>query len=224
MSISSLRGKQIDVEILGKIVFQGILIDISKELIILFNGKDFIYLPLWHIYRLNKSEIINEEISYPTIGSLVKDEQSISFRTILENAKGRFTVIYVTGDISLHGYIVSVQTDYISFYSPLFNLMLLSTHHIKWLVPYHLKTTPYTLSDEKIPTFPSGALLHPCLEEQLKKYKDELVVFEMEGRSTNIGKLNNISEGMAELVVANGEIVYVTLIHIQSVHIPGGLH
>lgn len=224
MSISSLRGKQVDIEISGKVMFQGILIEKSKEMVILFNGKDFIYLPLRHIHRLNKSETTNEEILNPTIGSLVKDEQSISFRTILENAKGRFTEIYVTGDISLHGYIVSVHMDYISFYSPVFNMMLLSMHHIKWLVPYHLKTTPYTLSEEKIPTFSSIALLHACLDEQLKKYENELVVFDMGGKSTKIGQLKNISEGIAELVVANGDTVYVTLSHTQSVHIPGGLH
>ncbi|WP_379965734.1 DUF2642 domain-containing protein [Ectobacillus sp. sgz5001026] len=221
MSIASLRGKQIDVEISGKVLFQGILIEQSKEIVVLFDGKNFMYFPLLHIHRINESAVPNGEITNPSVGSLVKNDQSISFQTILENAKGRFTEIYVTGDISLHGYIVSVQEDYLYFYSHVFNMMLLSTHHLKWLIPYHLKTIPYTLSDEKIPTVPSTIPLHALFEEQIKKYENELVVFDMGGKSTKIGLLKKVNEGIIELVVANGDTVYITVAHIQSVHIPG---
>ncbi|WP_028402983.1 hypothetical protein [Ectobacillus panaciterrae] len=220
MSITTLRGKQVDVEISGKNLFQGILIESGKGIIVLFDGERFVYIPFVHVHRINLSPTINDDISNPSEGSLAEDTESISYRTILNNAKGRFTEIYVTGDISLHGYITSVRSDYFAFYSPVYKTMLISLHHLKWLVPYNLKTIPYTLSNQKLPVIPSSIPLLRSLEEQLKKWEGELVVFDIGKMSTKIGLLKKISDGIIELAVASGESVYLKLSHIKCVHLP----
>ncbi|GAA3321421.1 hypothetical protein GCM10020331_037200 [Ectobacillus funiculus] len=100
--------------------FQGILIETGKDILVLFDGQRFVYIPLLHVHRVNLSPVINDELSNPTEISLAKDVEAISYRTILTNAKGLFTEIYVTGNISLHGYVMSVRSDYFAFFTLLF--------------------------------------------------------------------------------------------------------
>jgi len=220
LSITALYGKQVDVFISGNTFFQGMLIDSGKDILVLSDGERFVYIPLLHVHRINLSSIINDNFGDPNEASLAEDVESISYRTILTNAKGLFAEIYVTGNISLHGYIIGVRNDYFAFYSPVYKTMLISLHHLKWLIPYSLKTSPYTLSKEKLPVIPSNTPFLRSFEEQLKKWKGELVVFDMGEDPAKIGLVKKISDTMIELVIANGETVYVKLSHIKSAHIP----
>ncbi|WP_028403460.1 hypothetical protein [Ectobacillus panaciterrae] len=220
MSVTTLCGKQVDVVISGNVFFQGILIEIGKEILVLFDGQKFVYIPLLHVHRINLSPIINDDFSDPSEPSLAKDTESISYRTILTNAKGHFTEIYVTGNISLHGYIITVRSDYFAFYSPVYKTMLISLQHLKWLIPYNLKTPPYNLSSEKLPAIPSNIPLLRSLEEQLKKWEGELVVFDIGEDPMKIGLVKKVSDTIIELVIASGETVYLKLSHIKSAHLP----
>lgn len=220
LMISDLQGKQIDVVMSGKICFQGRLVENGKDILILFDGQRYIYIPLIHVHRINRSSIINDDLDDPSETSLANDVSSISYRTILANAKGRFSEIFVTGNKSLHGYIFHVRSDYFAFYSPVYKMMLISLQHLKWLIPYNLKNPPYTLRDEKLLVIPYNKPLLPSLEEQLKKWEGELVVFDMGEDQMKIGFLKSVRNPMVELVVANGETVYLKLSHIKSTHLP----
>ena len=98
--------------------------------------------------------------------------------------------------------------------------MLISLQHLKWLIPYNLKNPPYSLRDEKLPAIPYNSPLLPSLEEQLKKWEGELVVFDMGEDPMKIGLLKSVCTPMIKLVVANGETVYLKLSHIKSAHLP----
>ncbi|MGG1573876.1 DUF2642 domain-containing protein [Fictibacillus sp. NRS-1165] len=220
MGISVLCGKQVDVVISGNTFFQGILIETGKDILVLFDGRKFVYIPLLHVHRINVSSINNDDISAPNETSLAKDKESISYRKILTNAKGLFTEVYVTGNVSIHGYIMNVRSDYLAFYSPVYKTVLISLHHLKWLIPYHLKNPPYNLSHEKVPVIPSNIPLLSSFEDQIKKWEGELVVFDMGHNSTKIGLIKKVSEAMVELVDASGEVIYLKLSHIKSAHLP----
>ncbi|WP_129729918.1 DUF2642 domain-containing protein [Ectobacillus funiculus] len=220
MSITALCGKQVDVIISANAFFQGILIETGKDILVLFDGQRFVYIPLLHVHRVNLSPVINDELSNPTEISLAKDVEAISYRTILTNAKGLFTEIYVTGNISLHGYVMSVRSDYFAFYSPVYKTMLISLQHLKWLIPYNLKTPPYTLSTEKLPVIPAAAPLLRSFEEQVKKWEGELVVFDIGEDPAKIGLVKKVRDSIIELVIAGGETVYLKLSHIKSAHVP----
>ncbi|MBM7656376.1 DUF2642 domain-containing protein [Neobacillus cucumis] len=222
MSIQSLRGQIVDVVLSRDIFFQGKLIDSGKDIIVLSDGQRYIYIPLTHLHRIKRSTLIlnNEGTSSQTSPTVAVDE-SISYRTTLANAKGRFSEIYVTGQIPLHGYIFNVRSDYFAFYSPVYKTMLVSLQHLKWLIPYYnLKNSPYTLPDKKLPVIPYNQPLLPSLEEQLKKWEGELVVFDLGEDPMKIGLLKSVRNPMVEIVVANGETVYVKLSHIKSAHLP----
>ena len=220
MSITALWGKQVDVFVLGNSFFRGKLIESGKDILVLSDGERFVYIPLLHVHKINLSPIINDHFSDPTETSLAKDVKTISYRTILTNAKGLFTEIYVTGNISLHGYIIGVRNDYFAFYSPVYKMILISLHHLKWLIPYSLKTSPYTLCKKKLPIIPSDSPFLRSFREQLKKWEGELVVFDTGEDPAKIGLVKKVNETMIELVIANGETVYLKLSHIKSAHIP----
>ena len=116
--------------------------------------------------------------------------------------------IFVTGNRSIHGYITSVLNDYIVFYSPIYKMILISMHHLKWLVPYQNKLTPYTLSNENLPVVPANIPLSRSFEEQLQKYKGQLLVFDMGDNPNKVGLVKSVSNNIVELVTASGETNY----------------
>ncbi len=218
--ISSFVGQQVDLEITGKTIFVGILVDVGLDILVLFDGKQYLYIPLLHLHniKLSTDEPIeqNQHLKLP----FSDDIDNISYRKILNNAKGIFVEIYVTGNKSIHGYITNILNDYFVFYSPVYKTMFISLHHLKWMIPYSTNLTPFTLSNEVLPVQPSSIPLLRNFEEQLKKYQGRLIVFDSGEHPDKIGLIKNIQNNIVELVTANGETLYWKIIHLKSAHLP----
>lgn len=212
--------KQIIAKITGEKFFEGILTDVGNDILVLFDGQRYLYIPLLHVHKIKLSDKTNGEISQPTGFSLSEQVKSISYRSILTNAKGLFTEIQVVGNQSLHGYITNVLSDYLVFYTPVYKTMLISLHHLKWLTLYNPNVTPYTLSIESLPIKLSNTPLQRSWEEQLKKVEGNLVIFDMGEDPDKIGLLKKVKDNLIELVTANGETMHLKLTHIKSVHVP----
>ncbi|WP_342047088.1 DUF2642 domain-containing protein [Bacillus sp. OTU530] len=220
-----LLNKQIIVKLSGGKFFEGILTDIGVDILVLFDGQRFIYIPLLHVHKIRLSDNINGEIDQPIEFSLAEQIESISYRSILTNSKGRLTEIRVVGDQSLHGYITNVLNDYLVFYTPVYKTMLISLNHLKWLTLYNSNVTPYTpytlnLNIDSLPTKLSNTSLQHSLEKQLKEVEGNLVVFDMGKDPDKIGLLKKVENNLIELVIENGETMYLKLTHIKSVHVP----
>jgi hypothetical protein len=218
--INDFIGQHVELEISGKTFFHGILIDCGLDIIVLFDGQQFLYIPLLHIHNIRKDET-NEDIQLTESDSSILDNgEQISYRKILTNAKGRFVELYVTGNKSIHGYITSILNDYFVFYSPVHKTMLISLNHLKWLIPYNSSLTPYTLNNEDLPVQPTKMPVLRTYEEQLKKLVGKLVVFDMGDRPNKVGLLKSVDNNIIELIIANGETIYWKLLHLKSVHLP----
>ncbi|MDP4164419.1 MAG: DUF2642 domain-containing protein, partial [Bacillota bacterium] len=171
-------GKEVELEISGKTIFNGILIDLGLDMTVIFDGKKFLYIPLIHLHSIKEKIEIEIFEKPPQILPIQNPtETNLSYRKTLNNAKGQFLEIFVTGNRSIHGYITSVMNDYIVFYSPVYKTMFISMQHLKWLTPYYNQLTPYTLSKENLPVVPSSIPILRTFEEQLQKYVGKLVVF-----------------------------------------------
>lgn len=223
-TFKNLIGEQVSVVISGNTTFSGILIDIGQDVIVLYNGKKYLYIPIIHVHCIrdkNKDSIVEEQIEKPS-GSLPfqLENESISYRKILLNAKGQFVEFFITGNKSIHGYITNVLNDYIVFFSPVYKTMFISMQHLKWLTPYTSNLTPYTLSKTLLPVVPSTVPNSRTFQEQLKKYEDQLLVFDMGDHPDKIGLLSNLTDNIAELVTAEGQKIFWKLSHLKSVHIP----
>jgi len=214
-----LLNKKTHVKITPEICFDGILTDIGDDIVVVFDGQRYVYIPLVHVHKIRLSRS-DEEIGEPTGFLLSKQTESISYHTILTNAKMLFIEIHVLGNQSLHGYITDVLNDYFVFYSPIYKTMYISLDHLKWLTPCNQNITPYTLNKELLPVRPSITIASPSWEEQLKKLENNFVVFDMGEESDKIGLLKKIENNLIELITANGETVHLNLTHIKSVHAP----
>ena len=223
IGIRSYLGKEVELEVSGKTFFSGILIDFGLDIIVLFNGLQYLYIPLMHLHNIKEREMkANEEVIEKPADKMpfLNEQESISYRKILTNAKGQFLEIFVTGNRSIHGYITSVLNDYIVFYSPVYKTMFISMQHLKWLIPYSSKLTPYTLSNKELPVVPSNIPLSRSLEEQLKKYEGQLLVFDLGDNPSKIGLAKGISNNIVELVNAGGQTVFWKLMHLKTIHFP----
>jgi hypothetical protein len=215
--------KQVEVEISGKDhIFIGKIIDLGLDLMVLFHEQQFYYIPLVHVQKLKENTQFNdvddagnlpeESIDYQT--------ESLSYRKILNHAKGRFVEIYVTGNKSIHGYLTSIMNDYFVFYSPVYKAMFVSMNHLKWLIPYRPDHTPYSLSNQSLPVNPVNISLSRTFEEQCKKLVGNVVVFDLGDNPNKIGFLQKADNQIIELVNANGDKVYWNLHHLKTVYMP----
>ncbi|MBU8877965.1 DUF2642 domain-containing protein [Bacillus sp. FJAT-29790] len=218
--LTALQSKQINVQI-GKESINGILIDAGKEILVLFNGEQYMYIPLFHVHQIklnrNKDELVDPP---PSKSTVTAEMDPLSYQDVLTNAKGNFLEIYVARNLSFYGYITNVLNDYIAFDSPLYKTIYIPIHHIKWLIPYTQNITPYTLSKESLPfsKSPNNLPLLLSLENQLKKVEGKLVIFDGGMDPRKVGLLKKVENNLAEFVLATGEIVCINLLHIKSVH------
>lgn len=218
--LTTIIGKQVVIKLSGNTTFEGILTDVGNDILVLYDGWKYYYLPMIHVHMVKLSSNLNEEIKVPTEPSLAEEIESISYRKILINARGTFSEIYVTGNLTFHGYITNVLSDYFVYYSPVFKTMYISLAHLKWLTPYNTSINPYTLSNDSLPVSPSNIPLLRSFEEQLKKEEGKLVVIDGGGDPDKIGLLMKVENNMIQLAIANGETVFLKLSHIKSIHMP----
>jgi hypothetical protein len=214
-------GSQVNVEISGRHRFKGILVDTGLDILVIYNGEQFFYIPLNHVQHLELStEHGQEDIENPGYAPFGQQTDSVSYRKILERARGRFVEIYVSGNKTIHGYITNIMNDYFAFYSPAYKTVYVSLHHLKWIVPYPPNITPYSLNNQSLPVNPSNVAMARVFEQQCKKFEGNLTVFDLGDHPDKIGLLQKVSNNMIELVSASGKTIYWNLDHLKTVHLP----
>lgn len=213
----------VEVVISGDTRFVGTLIDIGQDIFVIFDGCNYLYIPLLHLHQMNKAINTNTEkpiLINPEDTMMEAENNSFSYRNTLNKVKGKFIEIYVTGDRSIHGYVTSVLNDYIVFFSPVFKTLFISMHHLKWFTPYSTEQTPYTLDNSQLPVVPSSVSLVRNFEEQIKKYVGQLVIFDMGEVPEKVGLLKDVSNNIIELINASGESIIWKLNHLKTMHLP----
>lgn len=221
--LSRFLDKQVDIEISGNTTFSGTLLDIGQDIIVIHDGRTFLYIPLLHLQRMtltlpdeeNKEPYARKKSPHPE-----KQEHSFSYRNTLQHIKGRFTEIFVTGDRSIHGYVTSVLNDYFVFFSPVYKTLFISMHHLKWLTPYSDEQTPYTLNSSELPVVPANVPLVRNFEEQLKRYIGKLIILDLGDIPNKVGLLQDVSDNILELTNADGDTVFWKLNHLKTMHLP----
>ncbi|WP_243525583.1 DUF2642 domain-containing protein [Bacillus pseudomycoides] len=214
-------GEYIYVKLIGDKRFKGLLIDVGNDIVVIYDGEDYIYISLYHIQYYKFVVNFVAEIQKPETDSVIKRESpSISLRKVLSTSKGIFTEIYVVGNYSIHGYVTSVMNDYVVFYSPVYKTVYISLKHLKWLIPYQENQIPYSLNKNELPVNPLNITLARTFEEQLIKMAEKIMVFDLGEHANKIGKMTKIEDSHIELVKARDEKVYLNIQHVKSVHFP----
>ncbi|MFD3446175.1 hypothetical protein ACFDTO_16395 [Microbacteriaceae bacterium 4G12] len=223
-------GKPIIVKLSGEIDIYGTLLDKGSDILVLYNGKDYLYIPLLHIQRIifePSDEITSQYNIFPLKKKDVSKEEfpiqydsSISLRKTLQHAKGMFIEIAVSSNQTLHGYVTHIMNNYFVFYSPVYKTTFIPFQHLKWLIPYEVNQSPYCLTREELPLQPSTMPLARTFEEQLKRLIGKMIILDLGNAQEKIGKLEHVHDAFIELTIARNETVYLSLLHIKAVHCP----
>lgn len=219
--IQSLVKQVVKIEVSGKKLINGTVIDIGSDMIVLYNGTDFVYIPINHIQNFkvdcdNESEIEGPE-GFPNI-TTGENKEYLSFGEVLTQAKGKYIEIYVTGGQPLHGYITGIMNNYFVFQSPVYKTMYISLKHLKWLIPYAQNEGPYGSDNHNVSLQADNDSLASIFEIQVEKFKNKIVVFNAGGNKSIIGKVNEIEDQIVEIQTARANFIYLNLDHIQTVH------
>ncbi|MFE5323339.1 DUF2642 domain-containing protein [Paenibacillus sp. NPDC056579] len=221
-ALTDLLGQNVILTISGiNAPLRGNLDHLGNDMIILNNGRKYIYIPLLHLRQL----VLDDDQRTGDNGvmltePLFDDEQDISYRKMLMNAKGVFTEMVITGSQPLHGYVTSVMNDFFAFYSPVYQVVYIPMQQLKYMIPYEPNVTPYALMLERFPLSPLSLTLARTFDQQMKKLEGRLVVLDSGDDPHTIGQLKSIRNGMVELVAAGGETVFLHMEQIRTVHIP----
>lgn len=211
---------QVELVISGRSGIRGKLIDFGPDILVLYSGTQFFYVPLIHLQQMR---IVNDEDqSYSSTPELPFEpyNDSISFRKILLNSKGMFSEIYITGNQSIHGYVTAVMNDFFVFYSPVYHSVMISMRHLKYLVPYNANVTPYSLSSEQFPLKPTSLTLARTFDQQLRKHIGQFVVLDLGENPRKTGVLKNVDLNLLEIADASGSSVFIHFDHVKTIHLP----
>lgn len=219
-NFESFLGRKVDIYFSGNEPISGILIDEGPDIIVIYRKGQYYYLPLVHLQLLKFSTEIGEHEETPTQAPLDLLNHTISYRKILDQARGHFVQIYVTGETVVHGYLTSIMNDYFIFHSPVYRTLTISLNHLKWLIPYPQSLTPYSFKNETFPVNPSTIPLSRTFEQQCKRYVGNLVVLDLGDHPDKIGLLQHVENNRIELIIANGEKVVWNLHHLKTIHTP----
>ncbi|MCF6136631.1 DUF2642 domain-containing protein [Pseudalkalibacillus berkeleyi] len=214
-------GEHVKMTASGKVLLSGILVDTGSNIVVLYDGQDFLYIPLVHVHYLDFNSDDGETINPPDhMPTWIQEDHSISLRKILTNAKGVFTEIFVTSNQSIHGYVTNVMNDYFTFFSPVHKTMFIPLQHLKWLIPYPYSHRPYSLSNKDLPLTPSNVPASRTFEEQCKRHLGKVAIFDMGKHPNKIGKLVKVENGYVEIIIARNKTIFTNLQHVQTVQFP----
>lgn len=221
-TIQSLIKEIVKVEVSGKKLISGTIIDLGSDLLVLFNGKDFMYIPLEHIQNLERDQNNEEDIQGPTEDPSIKaieEQQDLTFKETLEISIGRNVEIYVTDNQPLHGQITNVQDDYFVFYSPIYKTMYIPIAHLKWLIPFAQNESLYGLNEKnRIVRSNSGVHAH-TFKKQIEKFINRIVVLNIGGVKSHNGKIISIDEQIIEVQKVRTNAIYLNTNHIKTLHL-----
>jgi len=213
----------VKLEVTGKKILKGIIIDSSSELVVLFNGKEFFYIPFNHIHEIKIDDVNEDGLKIPS--SITQDKifndsnEEMTFAKVLTKSLGTFLEIQVLNNQPFHGYISSILNDYIVFQSPVYKKMYIPIKHIKTIVPYSHQQKPYQLTDDEFLITACNEHFPSTFEAQIGNLRNKLIVLNLSEKNNFTGKITEIKGSIIQFQTAK-DIVYYNLQHIKTIHTP----
>lgn len=220
ISMKGLGNEVFSFELSGKKIVTGTIIEACNEIIVLFTGRDYVYIPVAHIqnYKVNNNK--EDEVNAPLIPpSIIPDEATVelSLQNVIEQAKGMFVELGVTGSQTMYGWITHIMDDYIVFQSPLFGNTFISITHIKWLIPFSEHEQLYGLDNHDITVLTTTQTFEKRFVEQLKSLSNKFVVLDMGKSQHQLGRIKNVDDQIVEIQNARNHSIFFNISHIKIV-------
>lgn len=221
--IKNYIGEPISLELLGKKELSGILVDFGSDLLILFQQDEFFYIPLFHIQEIRP--LLKEEantLTPPNKLTTFSLTEEPALEKILYEAKGAFIEINATAAQSFHGYITNVLDDYIVFFSPIYQTMLIPFQHIKWLLPYPAATHPYGFKNTMFPASSIAKTFAKGFTTQLEDITGMFIACNVGDKEIKSGKLLCKENHFINLLTVKEKQIKINIHHIKTIiYTPG---
>ncbi|TVY04098.1 DUF2642 domain-containing protein [Cohnella terricola] len=197
----------------------GRLVDLGPDVLVIFDGTLFLYIPLVQVELLTSCPPHHAIIAAPSQPPL-DAAKNLSYRKVLWNSKGVFSVIHIAGNQTVHGYVTSIMNDFFVFHSSTFRSLYVSMRHLKILSPYDSRKIPYAIKQNLHPIHSAAPPLARMFDQQLKKFENEFVVLDLGKRPEKVGLLTSVQNNLLELVTADSVHTFTHLDHVQTIHRP----
>lgn len=221
INLDALLGQTVYAELAGKVCKTGYLIDYGDDLFVLYDGRQYVYIPFLHTQLLTRNTVEDIVIQPPDQAQIGNQSPKITLREMLTNATGQFLELWATGRQPLHGTLAHLQDDFLVFESPVYKTMYVSLDHLKWFIPFASTHLPYATPLPQATSTVDVSQLPPTFEEQVQRLVGSLVVFDAGEMTEKIGTLMQVNpNGMLELITATGEKMYLNLHHLKTIHAP----
>lgn len=213
-------GEFIRLELIGKREVSGILVDLGSDVLVLRKQDEFYYIPLFHIreIRLLSKEEADSIIQFAAILSPPLADK-LSLTEVLRAAeKGIFVELNVTTNQPVHGHITHAMDDYIVFFSPIYQTMIIPFKHIKWLIPYPASTHPYGFS-QSIRQEPNAPvkLFARTFDKQIESMSGAFITCNIGDKESVSGKLIHKEMDFLDIMTVKEQDIHVNVHHIKSI-------
>lgn len=211
----------VTVEVSGRKQLTGTVIELGKDLVVLCNGMDFLYIPLAHIQYSRIDNSGDNVIEVPTDPKHVvvpEDGEDFTLLNVLQQSLDKGIEIFVTGRHSLFGYITEILDDYFVFWSPTHQNIYVKFSHLKWLIPYPPTHKFYGIVDETSLLQVKKNNNSRTFKEKVQELKNNVVVINGGESQKQIGKLNDVTDQFVEIQTAKMLTEYLNMEHIKTIH------
>lgn len=213
----SMVGKTVELDIAGSTKRTGILIDFGTDVVVIYDGNNYFYIPGGHIRHVRQSPVSIPNL-HESDHEHVQSENDLTYHKILLESQSMLCQISLSKTFSIFGYVTHVHQDYFVFSSPVHHTLFIPNFHLKWLIPYPDAVSPYprpqhSHSTQSLPFKPARTF-----EEQMKRMIGNFVAFDLGVNPEMVGYLQNVRNQTAELVSANQKRYYWNLHHIKTAH------
>ncbi|AZN42683.1 hypothetical protein [Paenibacillus albus] len=206
------------IEVTGNRTVVGKLIDAGIDLLVMFDGQRYVYLPLSHVHSVKKTQKSeDDQYDVNAIPQVVQVEK-ITVAKVLKEATGLFVEIFVSGNKPDHGYLRSVKKDYLILHSPIYNTIYIALDHLKWLIPYPVNHVPFAKSDSKL--MPTAITTATTFDELLNTEVGNLVCIDFGSPSERIGVISDVNNGIINFVDVEGSNTLILSRHIKTIYVP----
>ncbi|CAM2915956.1 DUF2642 domain-containing protein [Paenibacillus sediminis] len=218
--LSSIMGKNIELELSGQIERLGVLIDCGPDVVVIFDGTNYLYIPFRHIRNIRPSmKSLQQMVQMPEERANRSTENELSYQEVLRESKEMLLQIFLSGSQSIYGYVTEVFDNYFVYFSTVHRTLLIPIFHLKWLIPYPHIAMPYSLKKETLPVNTTHMKLGNTFEEQLKNMEGEIVVFDGGSHPDKVGLLKSVQNHIAEVITADQKPFYWNIEHIKMVRL-----
>ncbi|WP_065408850.1 hypothetical protein [Pseudobacillus wudalianchiensis] len=214
-------GEPVALDLLGKKELSGILVDFGSEVLILYRQDEYFYIPLFHIRgirSLSKEEA--DTLTQPDKLTEISLTEELSLKKVLEAAKGVFLEINVTAAQPFHGYITNILDDYVVFFSPTYQTMLIPFQHIKWLIPYPPASHPYGFKNTILPATSTAKSFARTFASQIEKMAGAFITCNVGEKESKSGKLLSKGNHFVHLLTAKERQIHISIPHIKNIICP----